>query len=88
MGAGSSLVALVGLVASEVMAMTTETRTRIDTSTGEHDKFSHICWEPAGVGILTRAYCGKVWVPTVFSLDPNYPYPLCPTCDEIDRITQ
>lgn len=56
----------------------------VDTSTGDHDVFSHyverdLIAEATILGWPLVALCGKVWVPF---RDPEK-YPVCPICQEI-----
>ena len=66
----------------------TETRTVVDTRTGDHDLYAH--YVIGGGEAIIRAMvtgepctalCGKVWVP---SRDPSN-YPVCPECEAIRK---
>lgn len=64
-----------------------DTKAEINTSNGEHDKFSHYAnkhkvTESYVLGTPIIALCGKKWVP---SRDPSK-YPVCPTCKELFKL--
>jgi hypothetical protein len=65
------------------MAYETDTDTRVDTNSGDHDRFAHYVDKDEVTEALINGYpvialCGKVWVP---SRDPEK-YPICPLCKE------
>lgn len=56
----------------------------IDTTTGEHDLFSHYVrksdLERAILdGVPCKALCGKIWLPS----RDYQKYPVCPTCQDL-----
>lgn len=62
----------------------TLTKTKVDTSNGDHDKFAHYADKDEVTyaliyGAPIMALCGKVWIP---SRDPKG-FSVCPTCQEI-----
>lgn len=61
-----------------------KTDTKIDTTDGDHDVFSHYVkkediLEAAINGKQVRALCGKMWTPVK---DPEK-YPVCPDCKKV-----
>lgn len=70
-----------------------DTRTRLSTGDGDHERLAHYVWGPDPRAQITeamingtpvRALCGKVWVP---SRDASR-YPVCPECAEIKAALQ
>ena len=56
----------------------------VDTSDGNHDKFSHYVRKQAILqaaidGVPATALCGKQWLPS----ESPEKYPVCPSCKEI-----
>lgn len=61
-----------------------DTETVVDTSNGDHDKFSHYAPKDEITyaliyGVPIMALCGKIWIP---SRDPKG-FSVCPTCKEV-----
>ncbi len=59
---------------------------RLDTDTGDHDRFAHWVLKAEIVranitGQPATAMCGKVWVPNRIADG----FPVCPDCDRIKR---
>lgn len=61
-----------------------DTETKVDTSTGDHDRYSHYAPKDEITyaliyGVPIMALCGKIWIP---SRDPKG-FTICPTCKEV-----